>query len=317
MLASGITAIAGFAALVSTDIRMLRDFGLVTVSRPRRRPARACSSCLPAALVWAEARLRSRSAPLRGAACAAAAARRRMTRMATGRGKRASPRARYSTFVGIAFLVLIVVADREHDPHRRRGHPRDRATTERGIAAAGVRGPECCAAPPSGDANVSQDDCATSENPCPPDDRRAPRPARSTSHGAIRVCDLFDRPLVISFWFTRGADCLPTQDVVDRVADALPGRVNFLSIDVRDDRDEVAADRRRARLDASRSATTADGAVANLYRVGVCPTVAFAYPGGILEFAKLGSDELSEPTADRRRPSGCCRESRERAESER
>ena len=31
MLASGITAIAGFAALIATDIRMLRDFGLVTV----------------------------------------------------------------------------------------------------------------------------------------------------------------------------------------------------------------------------------------------------------------------------------------------
>jgi uncharacterized protein len=32
VLASGITAIAGFAALVATDIRMLRDFGLVTVA---------------------------------------------------------------------------------------------------------------------------------------------------------------------------------------------------------------------------------------------------------------------------------------------
>ena len=36
----------------------------------------------------------------------------------------------------------------------------------------------------------------------------------------IRVCDLFDRPLVISFWFTGGGDCLPTQDVVDAVAGA-------------------------------------------------------------------------------------------------
>ena len=31
VLASGITAIAGFAALIATDIRMLRDFGIVTV----------------------------------------------------------------------------------------------------------------------------------------------------------------------------------------------------------------------------------------------------------------------------------------------
>ena len=31
MLASGATAIAGFAVLVVSDIRMLRDFGFVTV----------------------------------------------------------------------------------------------------------------------------------------------------------------------------------------------------------------------------------------------------------------------------------------------
>ena len=56
----------------------------------------------------------------------------------------------------------------------------------------------------------------------------------------IRVCDLFDRPLVISFWFTRGADCLPTQDLVDGVVARYRGRVNFLSINVRDDRDDAA-----------------------------------------------------------------------------
>ena len=33
----------------------------------------------------------------------------------------------------------------------------------------------------------------------------------------------------------------------------------------------------------------------SLYLVGLCPTVAFAYPGGILDFAKVGAEELSEP----------------------
>jgi hypothetical protein len=37
-----------------------------------------------------------------------------------------------------------------------------------------------------------------------------------------------------------------------------------------------------------------DGAVSDLYRVGGCPTVAFAYPGGILAFAKAGVEELSK-----------------------
>ena len=31
MLAPGLTATAGFAVLIASDIRMLRDFGLVTV----------------------------------------------------------------------------------------------------------------------------------------------------------------------------------------------------------------------------------------------------------------------------------------------
>jgi predicted RND superfamily exporter protein len=31
VLASGVTAIAGFAVLIASDIQMLRDFGLVTV----------------------------------------------------------------------------------------------------------------------------------------------------------------------------------------------------------------------------------------------------------------------------------------------
>ena len=40
VLASGVTAIAGFAALVSSDIRMLRDFGIVDRRRPDRVAAR-------------------------------------------------------------------------------------------------------------------------------------------------------------------------------------------------------------------------------------------------------------------------------------
>jgi hypothetical protein len=36
-----------------------------------------------------------------------------------------------------------------------------------------------------------------------------------------------------------------------------------------------------------------DGAVSDLYRVGGCPTVAFAYPGGILDFAKASIAALS------------------------
>jgi uncharacterized protein len=51
--ASGITAIAGFAALIATDIRMLRDFGLVTVL-DLGVALLGVLLVLPAALVWAE-----------------------------------------------------------------------------------------------------------------------------------------------------------------------------------------------------------------------------------------------------------------------
>ena len=53
MLASGITAIAGFAVLIATDIRMLRDFGLVTVV-DLAVALLGVMLVLPAALVWAE-----------------------------------------------------------------------------------------------------------------------------------------------------------------------------------------------------------------------------------------------------------------------
>jgi len=72
VLASGVTAIAGFAVLVFTNIRMLRDFGLVTVF-DLAVALLGVLVVLPAALVWAEggfqpfpaltARLRRRARP--------------------------------------------------------------------------------------------------------------------------------------------------------------------------------------------------------------------------------------------------------------
>jgi len=72
VMASGITAIAGFAVLAFTDIRMLRDFGLVTVL-DLAVALLGVLLVLPAALVWSEggfeplaalvARLRRRGRP--------------------------------------------------------------------------------------------------------------------------------------------------------------------------------------------------------------------------------------------------------------
>lgn len=144
-----------------------------------------------------------------------------------------------------------------------------------------------------GDANVAQDDCESSAIPCPESARRTPA-CRIRTAGAIRVCDFFDRPLVISFWFTEGG-CVDQQDVVDALYERYRGRVNFLSLNVRDDRDTVRDLIRQHGWEVP-VGYDRDGAVAGLYRVGGCPTFAYAYPGGTLESAdagELGAERLS------------------------
>src|SRR4051795_4232898 len=199
---------------------------------------------------------------------------------------------RYSTFVGIAFLVLIVVAT-VNTIRTQSGGTLGVVGEDRGVPLSEFAVPNALTGPLDNDANIAQDNCSTSENPCPaeakrPSACRIPLPRSK----AIRVCDLFNRPLVLSFWFTRGAECLPTQDVLNQLARRYRGRVNFLSIDVRDDPGDV-------RSIAQEHGWTMpvgydrDGAVSDLYRVGGCPTVAFAYPGGVMAFARAGIEDLS------------------------
>jgi len=196
---------------------------------------------------------------------------------------------RYSVAVGLIFLAVIVVAtistlgggDGESTLGLDRQQPRWPLPEFAVPAAAGQL---------EGDANVAQDNCESAAVPCPEDARRAPA-CRIRTPGAIRVCDLFDRPLVISFWFTKGGDCADQQDIVEAVYERYRGRVNFLSLDVRDGRDTV---RELIRQHGWKLPVgyDRDGAVASLYKIGGCPTVAYAYPGGTLESASIG--ELSE-----------------------
>ncbi|MGN6557046.1 MAG: TlpA family protein disulfide reductase, partial [Solirubrobacterales bacterium] len=137
-----------------------------------------------------------------------------------------------------------------------------------------------------GDANVAQDDCEVSSLPCPSDAKRTPA-CRIDTAGAIRVCDLFDRPLVISFWFSKGGGCIEQQDVVQRVYRRYRGQVGFLSLDIRDDRDTLR-ELIRQRGWTMPVGFDRDGAVAGLYGVGGCPTFAYVYPGGTLQSASIG-----------------------------
>ena len=224
----------------------------------------------------------------------------------SGRPQILRPGARYSAFVGLAFLGLIAIAAINA---ARTGEGTILGTEEiRGeplpeFAVPDIRGNL------DGDANVAQDDCESSRNPSPVEERRTPA-CEIDPAGAIRVCDLFDRPLALSFWFTRGAECLPAQDVFDEVAREYRGRANFLSVNIRDERDQVerivAEQGWRVPVGWDR-----DGAVSNIFRIGVCPTVAFAFPGGIFESAAVGDDVLDADSL-RSRLDGLIRASRDR-----
>jgi hypothetical protein len=193
-------------------------------------------------------------------------------------------RDRYSLVVGLIFVAVIAVAAINTLGHK------DEGTL--GLDEVAQRWPLPEFAVPDaaggleGDANVAQDDCETGQTPCPAGASRSPACGVRVP-GALRVCDFFARPLVLSFWFSRGGNCVEQQDVVSRVYERYRGRVNFLSMDIRDDRGkvrELIADRDwRMPVGYDR-----DGAVGSLYRVGGCPTFAYVYPGGTLQSASIG-----------------------------
>jgi hypothetical protein len=211
-------------------------------------------------------------------------------RQGDGQGPgRPRPAAIYSAIVGLIFVAVVAVAginalSTEDSGVLGTGDEGDRPLAQFAVpdARAGV----------SGDANIAQIDCRVSAIPCPDGDRRTPA-CEVRAEGAIRVCDLFDRPLVLSFWFTRGGDCEAQQDVFETAYRRFDDRVNFLAIDVRDNGEEVR------KLIAERGWThpiglDPDGALARLYRVGGCPTFLYAYPGGLLQSTSIGELDRRE-----------------------
>lgn len=205
---------------------------------------------------------------------------------------------RYSIAVALLFLVIIAVAaihalsgGSGEDTLGLDPQPANWPLPEFAVPNAATR--------LEGDANVAQDDCESAAVPCPASAKRKPA-CQITTARAIRVCDLFNRPLVISFWFTKGSDCADQQDVVDAVSRRYRGRVNFLSIDVRDDRGTVR-ELIREHGWTMPVGYDRDGAVASLYRVGFCPTFAYAYPGGTLQsasFSELTAAQLKQRVRD-------------------
>jgi AhpC/TSA family len=117
---------------------------------------------------------------------------------------------------------------------------------------------------------------------------------------ALNICDLrASKPVVITFAFTRGADCEPAFDVVEEVWKEFPG-IAFVGVFSGEKREKVI------QLVRNRGwnfpvAVDPDGAVTNLYGVGGCPTTTFAYKGGEVmdnELGELSADELRDRLRD-------------------
>jgi peroxiredoxin len=132
------------------------------------------------------------------------------------------------------------------------------------------------------DANINQDDTDADG------DRQTPAcKVPGSRRQVIRICDYFDRPLVMVAWFTRGCGtCNAQLDTVERVRRRFP-QIAFVGLDIRDSRKNAA---KEVRENGWRfpMAVDPDGAVSGLYRVQVGPTTFFAYPGGRAMSTALG-----------------------------
>jgi hypothetical protein len=139
------------------------------------------------------------------------------------------------------------------------------------------------------DANVAAKPGSGAEGRRPACEVRAP--------DLLNSCELAERgPVALAFVATGSQRCEDQVDVMQEVKARHPA-VQFAAVAVRGD---VAALRRTIR---ERGWTIPvgydhDGAVSNLYAVGICPTITFARRGGRVESTSLG--RLDAPALERR-----------------
>jgi hypothetical protein len=147
----------------------------------------------------------------------------------------------------------------------------------------GLRGPEAgeplpaFAAPEAtgdktGDANVCQ------KEPCNENAGRIPA-CEVEGSGIVVVCPRERGPRVMTFVVTRGTDCEPQVDRVERIAGDFPD-VEFVTVLSGDTKDE-SGNLARARRWTQPVAVDEDGSLVNLYGVGVCPITVFARDGRV------------------------------------
>ncbi|HUA75391.1 MAG TPA: hypothetical protein VL988_11585 [Solirubrobacteraceae bacterium] len=101
----------------------------------------------------------------------------------------------------------------------------------------------------------------------------------------LNVCQLYEgAPLVLAL-FIDGGSCPEVLAHMQALAPSFPG-VRFAGVALKGDRDGVRKMIRQRELSLP-IGIDSDGALAALYKVGTCPQVTFAYPGGEVQSAAL------------------------------
>jgi peroxiredoxin len=114
----------------------------------------------------------------------------------------------------------------------------------------------------------------------------------------VNSCELSeDAPLVIGFYFTRGAECEGAFDRMQELQADQPG-VHFAGVIVRGDRDEAREVVRKHGWTFP-IAFDRDGAIANVFGVPGCPQAVLVYPGGVVRETVIGRDRAERELADR------------------
>jgi hypothetical protein len=178
------------------------------------------------------------------------------------------PSGRYTWVVGIVFLIAIAAASlnaiRTEGPGVLGPEPGQRLPVFAApAAAAGLEK----------DANVQQ--------------RGARTACDVVGRDVVNLCRLARRgPVVVTFMFTRFADCAPQLDRVERARARVPG-VTFVGVIVREP--PGAAQRLvRERGWGYPVALDRDGQVSNVFGIGGCPTTVFADRGGKVRATRIG-----------------------------
>jgi len=116
---------------------------------------------------------------------------------------------------------------------------------------------------------------------------------------ALNICTLEKRgPVVLAFLISGNGRCDDQLDAMQALTARYP-QVGFAAVAIKGSRSDL---RKLVRKHGWTFpvAQDADGAVANLYGVAVCPTVVFAASGGRVQETTIGSDTAKVATLDAR-----------------